>query len=739
MGETMRQTLQGLVFIGLVLSWPNVAQALNFDWGEVSFSVNNTATLGAAWRLEERDDDLIGKLNLNPDLCPDDCLSFSNTDNPAPNQRLVDAPGGFFASNVDNGNLNYDQGDVIAAQARLASDLTARWGDVVGKISLLGFYDLENTDFRETHPDTIFQPARTDRLGRVEDEVGNDLDILEGFVSFPVNVYDQRFNISVGEQRIRWGEANLIALNSIDELNPPNANRLHFPGLDLADVFEPTGLVVVSTNLTANVSLELVYQYDWEPLEPPASGSFFAFNDVAGGGDYAVIGLGQFSEDPQSIGSFKNDSLDPQSPGAGAISSSSQSVRLEPETFGYPEDGGQYGARLGYFAEWLNGGTELGFYALNYHSRFPYGSVFATDESCFRDAEDLPGEDDLPPELQALLGDIRSGLEGLGAPNPGEFDLDSLAATIACEGFNGSVSPIINPGGVLGEGREPLPIDTLRVFLEYPEDIQLYGISFNTNLGKWSLSGEYAYRPNLPLQVQLADVVFAGVQPAFPEDDVNLVLGTFSSGRNTAPDFVETRFRGNTVQPNQYIPGFERMKVGQVSLTGIRVFSSSNWIAADQIILLVEAGFTHVLDFPDMDELQFDGGGANATHASPGADGTGLGGEPDPSRINPTQQTDGFGEDFAWGYRILATADYNDLLFGFKVTPMVGFFHDVSGVAPAPIQNFIEDRKQVVLGASVLFTPAVKGTLVYESYFDGDDLNLISDRDNVALSLSYSF
>src|SRR3546814_7193497 len=48
-----------------------------------------------------------------------------------------------------------------------------------------------------------------------------------------------------------------------------------------------------------------------------------------------------------------------------------------------PRDSGQYGLRLNYFAD-LFGGTQLSVYYLNYHSRYPYASVRATDASCTR-------------------------------------------------------------------------------------------------------------------------------------------------------------------------------------------------------------------------------------------------------------------------------------------------------------------------------------------------------------------
>jgi hypothetical protein len=39
------------------------------------------------------------------------------------------------------------------------------------------------------------------------------------------------------------------------------------------------------------------------------------------------------------------------------------------------------------------------------------------------------------------------------------------------------------------------------VIVEYPEDIDLWGVSFNTTVSGWSLGGEVSYRENLPIQI----------------------------------------------------------------------------------------------------------------------------------------------------------------------------------------------------------------------------------------------
>src|SRR3546814_11113520 len=75
-------------------------------------------------------------------------------------------------------------------------------------------------------------------------------------------------------------------------------------------------------------------------------------------------------------------------------------------------------------------------------------------------------------------------------------------------------------------GKDPLQVDTATLFLDYPENIQLYVISFNTNIGSWAVSGEYGYRPNQPLQILQSDVLFATLGPAFPAQDIPIGLNT---------------------------------------------------------------------------------------------------------------------------------------------------------------------------------------------------------------------
>jgi len=697
-------------------------QAAEFEWRGLEGTFTNRLAESASWRVDKPDDRLIGKLNVagQQNLCPDACLSL--TGDPAPNQRLVDARGSFLGHNRDNGDLNYRYGGLIAATTSLSSELSMTWQDFKFKFAGTAFIDPRNYTFNDRHTDTRFQPAATARSPDVGRELGLDWVLRDALVATTFQLRDHDFGISAGYQHIRWGESNFIALNSLNELCPPDARLLHLPGTPINEVFQPVPAIALNTQLADGLSLDLVYQVAWRPVVVDPSGSYFSTVDVVRG-RYAVIGLSQFSEDPDGLQRLP-------SPG-NTISDSSLTSEVLAEPYGHPSDNGQFGAKLSWYAADLNGGTELNFYGLNYHSRLPYVSVVAAQQSCLRKSANI------------------------------------AAALFDCNGFK------LNPNG-----SEPLPLDTLKTFLDYPSNIQLLGLSFNTNLGKWSLAGEYSLRPNLPLQVAVNDVIFAGLQPAFPEQDIaigpgtipqlltggignpGLITGldprrvadlllalarnplattTIPGSRNALPDYLES-YRGFTTQPGQAIHGYQRFPVDQLDLTGIRALGQSdNPFGADQVILLVEAGFTHVWNLPDRNQLQLEGGDANDSHASPGADGTGNGGTQDTRRFNPTQQTSGFASSFAYGYRLLARFEYDNALLGLNLKPMLFFGHDVHGIAPVPMQNFIAGTLQWAVGTEIESGSAWSGQIFWQGWTGGGSVNSLRDRDLVVLSLAYTF
>lgn len=258
-----------------------------------------------------------------------------------------------------------------------------------------------------------------------------------------------------------------------------------------------------------------------------------------------------------------------------------------------------------------------------------------------------------------------------------------------------------------------------RIIVEYPEDIRMYGVSFNTTLGETgiALQGELSYRDNMPLQFDDVELLFTALSP------LNALI--------PAPG---NRFISQlgVVGPGEYVRGWDRHEVSQLQFTMTKAFGPGNWLGAQQIATVAEFGATEVWDMPTPDVLRYQGDGTD----------TGCGGDQltGGALRNPVSQCDGFPTRFSWGYRLAMRADYNNV-FGspFNVSPRIAFNHDVNGITPGPGGNFLEGRKSVTVGAEATYLNQWAADLSFTEFRGAGHLNLIHDRDFVSLTLKYSF
>jgi hypothetical protein len=194
------------------------ASALDYQWGDVSAVFKTRVSFGAAWRMEDRDERLIGKTNVpgQQNLCAaDDCISFNG--DPAPNQRYVNAKGAYLGETYDDGDINYNRGEIVSATGKITPDLFIGWGDFQLKVRGVAFYDTVNAERDDFHTNTIHQPVETRRLRGVDDDLGQDFDFYEAYVGYTTTLMDHNVSISVGNQSVRWGESKYIALNTLNE------------------------------------------------------------------------------------------------------------------------------------------------------------------------------------------------------------------------------------------------------------------------------------------------------------------------------------------------------------------------------------------------------------------------------------------------------------------------------------------------------------------------------------------
>ncbi len=694
------------------------AAAYDFSLGDtgITGSLRGQVAIGASMRTQAQDTELIGKLNLRgqEQFC-EDKGALPGQAGPGMNCQTVEGNAAYLALpgaatvNLDNGDLNYDRGDLVSAAVKAAPRLQLTWGDFGLDVSGLYFYDVVNVNFDETHPNNLednngFQPRTTPRPKDVEDQIGSRYELVNAYLSGALPLpFERQLTFKLGNQLLSLGTSTLLIFNSLNVVNPPDANLRFLPGSDTRDVFIRVPLAVLSTNLTDALSVQGFYQAKWKPVQLPPIGSYYSANDIIGEGDpYVMLLFGKYREDPGNhVG--EGDPLGRTQGNVGLLSDAGRTLHEGPEM--RPRDQGEYGFNATYFAEGL-GGTTFGLTYMNLHSRFPLIGFVAAQQGCAHDASS-------PVDL-----------------------------IVACQGFR--LPPLHN-------GDEIVPIDTVKFYFEYPEDIRALGASFSTNLGEVSWTGEVVYRPNQPLQIDPTDVGFAALQPVFPEDNITYgvpVPGTPSivipARRTATPDYVATQYRKEPVVPGQPIRGYERLKTLAYDMSFLFLRGASqNPFGADQLTTLLEIGAFQVLNLPSIDELQFGAPGVQFHHSA-GVDGTGT---PTPeqqatgaeNRLNPSYQADGFATAFSWGYRMLNQLTYEDVLPGLRVLPQLIWFHDIGGKSPLPTGEFVAGRKQATAAVTLNYLSNWSGAVRYTWYMGAGRSNNLSDRDNLQVVLTYDF
>ena len=563
--------------------------------------------------------------------------------------------GGNIATHTtDDGRVNFEKGETFSKLFKGIHDLELKYGDTGLFVRGKYWYDFELKD--ESRP---FKDISDD--GRDKGARSSGAQLLDAFVYHNYDIKNLPGSVRLGKQVVSWGESTFIP-NSINSINPIDVSAIRRPGAEIKEALLPVNMFYLSQSVTDSLSVEGFYQLKWEKTVLDNCGTFFGTDVVPHGcnlnnANNAAPGFGSLMAQFEPIAAAA---------GQGFIAND-EGVILPRSGDREPGDSGQWGLAL----RWMTDDVEYGAYAMNYHSRNPYYSSQTANGATL-----------------ASLGRI-------------------LAATgAACGGRPGCSSVVqgMALSTVLGNSN---------YFIEYPEDIRLYGLSFATTLPTGTaLSGEISYRPNMPLQLNAVDQVSAS-------SGIPALSPLLSSGAYPVAD-------------DALIQGYQRKPVTQAQVTAVQFFDQV--MGADRVTLIGEVGAVHVGNLEGKGGLRYGRDpvfGQGALY-------------PDNSLCQASNSpatarncnSHGFTTDFSWGYRMRAIWEYSNLIPSVTLKPNIAWSHDVEGYAPEP--GFNEGSKAVSLGIDADYRNTYSASLSVTDFFDGR-YNTNVDRDFVAFSVGMSF
>ena len=576
------------------------AQGADYRMGDGKLTVTGSAYLGTAFRTDEQDPKLLA--NTNSSLVG----IVGNAVTPSAGR------------NGDDGNLNFDSGDPVAAVVKGYLSLSYRWRDYGIEASGQVWYDYITAD--ASHPwgnvpngfaaDRPLSDAGALARARFSGVALNDL------YGHGHHQLDQvSVDWKLGWQVLDWGK-RLMVLGGLRDLNPQDFPATLRPGVDREHETRITFPAVFGRiGLSPATSLEAFYQLRFEPTTLNECGTFFAAADfMAEGCDKAMFG-----------------NLSDRTAVATGVYVKRTATRD-------PSNSGQGGLALQHAVEpWA---AEFGLYATQFHSRAPFYSG------------------------------TKSG---------------RVTGPLFVPGDPGNLNPTY--------------------FIEYPEDIRMFGASFEKKWRAGAVLGELTYRPNQPLQYNSYDVISAAVS-------------------RTAP--TPLREKADALAPGAILRAWERHEALQLQLGVIgglpKVLGSAGMSYGAELV------YKLVPDLPQVSVTRF--GRQEVFGQGP------VGGVCPPPAAPVSCSSDGYVSQEAFGYRLRAGLKYPKAIGEFDLIPSVVFGHDVWGWSGD--QMIVEGRMLAIVSLQAALAGHWTAAISWNPTWGGT-YNSLRDRSTAQAYVSYQF
>ncbi len=315
-------------------------QALEFEVSDdLKVNVDTTITYGRQWRVEGRDKNLLGgHIDRQGAMANPNGKDFKDYV-----QRM----------NSDDGTRNYDKWDTVSSRVAILSDINISYKNVGLFLRPQIFYDSVpfSTPSWSNKYLSPFVAANGSNNQLAAGEIGSPdswwddeykhtmgykARFLDAYAYGSFDIGGRELNLRVGRQVITWGEALMLQGGIAFAQNRVDSSAATLPGVELKEVFLPTGAVYGSIAITDTTTVEAYWQYEWIKSTLFPTGSFFSMQDFIDGDRFIAL---------------------PQVGGIG---------------FGRVEHNGSKDNQWGLAVRHaLDNGTELGAYIVNYTDKYP--------------------------------------------------------------------------------------------------------------------------------------------------------------------------------------------------------------------------------------------------------------------------------------------------------------------------------------------------------------------------------
>jgi len=589
--------------IAAALAVSTPVHAVDFDWGDWSGSWDNTISYGISWRGASVDEKLIGKGN-----------------------------GGTAEAMIsDDGNLNFDSGDIFSNIIKGTSEIEIDNGQWGGFARIKYWYDFEMMNNGKPHGHSPNKYASGEELN--DDDFHklaqfSGLYLLDLFAYGSVDLGEMPLDIRLGRQVVNWGEATFI--QGINVLNPIDVSAFRRPGAEIKEGLLPVNMFYANLGIGNGWSLEGFYQIKWEETVIDACGTYFSDNDFAAEGCNQLL-VPDIGVPDVALQNLSNIRKDPYIDKA--------------------RSGGQWGLAIRNYVDAID--TEFGLYYQSLHSRTP------------------------------------------------SLNLRYNNAAIA----SGSI--LINPTA------GPVPVPAYYQ-VQYVEDIDIWGLTFATNIGVVALSGEVSYKKGLPVNINGTTELAGGIGALSTQ-------GAFCATPQAYGQFGARACQalGSYLATGDGLAyGWDRFDVTQAQTTAIYFWDQG--LGSERVSLVGEVAWIGVSDLPALSVMPY---GRNPIYGAPT---TGLGGPSDK----------GFVTSSSWGYRLRASASYPNVFGGVELVPSIAWAQDVSGTSPTPA--FIDGRKALGIALGANYLTRYRASIAY-TWFMGGYANTQVDRDFFSFTVSMDF